>query len=382
MKHFSHLNTAVQLLERYNGEMPFSIFLKSFFSQHSKYGSRDRKRIAHICYCYFRLGLGLRNVSVEDKALIGLFLCSQVPDDLLQHAKPAWHERIEASVDEKIAVLNSSDISFQLEDIFPWTDELSGAIDHNAFCRSFLVQPDLFIRLRPGNEKTVQQKLKYAGVGFEVVSPSCLSLANTSKIDTIIELDREAVVQDINSQRTGTFFDREPKTDSHSKADRGGLSVWDCCAASGGKSILAYDLIPSVKLTVSDIRESIILNLKKRFAKAAITNYHALVIDLGKSNTPNSSFDLIICDAPCSGSGTWSRTPEQLAFFNPAKIDHYANLQRTIASNAVPSLKKGGRFVYITCSVFKKENEATVDFIRDTCSLELERVEVLKGNIH
>src|SRR5688572_7914317 len=101
MKHFSHLNTAVQLLERYQGEMPFSIFLKSFFAQHSKYGSKDRKRIAHICYCYFRLGQSLKNISKEEKALVGLFLCGQQSDDRLAHAKPEWNDRIGIGIDEK-----------------------------------------------------------------------------------------------------------------------------------------------------------------------------------------------------------------------------------------------------------------------------------------
>jgi 16S rRNA (cytosine967-C5)-methyltransferase len=90
-------------------------------------------------------------------------------------------------------------------------------------------------------------------------------------------------------------------------------------------------------------------------------------------------FDLIICDAPCTGSGTWSRTPEQLAYFNPKKIDHYAMLQRSIVSNVLPHLKQDGRLVYITCSVFKKENEETVAFIREQFSMEIERMKLLKG---
>ena len=379
MKHFSHLNTAVQLLERYKGEMPFSIFLKSFFAQHAKYGSKDRKRIAHICYCYFRLGQALKNVSVEERALIGLFLCNQQPDELLQHAKPEWN--IVGSVDEKITLLNSAGTSFQIQDIFPWKDELSDGIDQIAFCKSFLVQPDLFLRLRPGHEKAVQQKLTNAGIYFAEISPSCISLPNTSKIDAVIELDKEAVVQDLNSQNTGRFI--APLASTQSEAS----SIWDCCAASGGKSILAHDLLPSIDLTVSDIRESIIQNLKKRFAKAGIKNYRALVVDLGsagyswdvgKTLTPGS-FDLIICDAPCSGSGTWSRTPEQLAFFNPDRIDHYAKLQRTISTNAIPYLKRGGRLVYITCSVFKKENEETIALIQDKFSMRAGPMEILKG---
>jgi len=342
LKHFSHLNTAVLLIAQYRGEMPFSIFLKSFFAQHKKYGSNDRKSIGQLCYSYFRVGKAMPNASIEEKIL----------------AAP-----------ETIPVT----------DIFPWKDELSEGIDHEAFCRSFLIQPDLFIRLRPGHEASVKRKLEAASISFKEVTPTCLALPNSSKINNIIDIDREAVIQDLNSQQTGRFF--QPNFPiSQSKISK---SVWDCCAASGGKSILAYDNIPNIQLTVSDVRESIIANLKKRFAVAGIRNYKSFVADLSLSNpTLNlkpQTLNLIILDAPCSGSGTWSRTPEQLAFFNTESIDKYASLQKKIASNAVTYLSKGGRLVYITCSVFKKENEEAVDFITQKLNLQLEHMETLTG---
>jgi 16S rRNA (cytosine967-C5)-methyltransferase len=50
---------------------------------------------------------------------------------------------------EKLLIINSS---LLISEIFPWTEELSEGIDHENFCRSFLIQPDLFLRLRPGKE--------------------------------------------------------------------------------------------------------------------------------------------------------------------------------------------------------------------------------------
>jgi 16S rRNA (cytosine967-C5)-methyltransferase len=54
-------------------------------------------------------------------------------------------------------------------------------------------------------------------------------------------------------------------------------------------------------------------------------------------------------------------------------------LQKKIVSNAIPQLQKGGSFIYITCSVFRKENEEVVDFIKENFDLNLEEKEVLKG---
>ena len=69
-----------------------------------------------------------------------------------------------------------------------------------------------------------------------MISETCLSLPNASKIDEIIELDREAVIQDCTSQQTGEFI----KPEILNRKSK--ISVWDCCAGSGGKSILAFDV--------------------------------------------------------------------------------------------------------------------------------------------
>ena len=91
------------------------------------------------------------------------------------------------------------------------------------------------------------------------------------------------------------------------------------------------------------------------------------------------SFDLIICDAPCSGSGTWGRTPEQLSRFQKEKIEDYATLQKAIAVNASKCLKEEGLFFYITCSVFRRENEDVVEHIRQEAKLRLIEQRYVKG---
>ena len=262
--------------------------------------------------------------------------------------------------------------------LFPFTEELSDGIEQEQFILSHLHQPDLFIRLRPGHEMAVTQKLQKEGIAFDQLSDTCLSLPNSSPVDKIIELDKEAVVQDYSSQRTAELL-----FNLKSKITNQKFKVWDCCAASGGKSIMLYDLYPNIDLTVSDMRGSILNNLKKRFSQAGIKRYESFVKDLTATHSPftthHSSFDLLLCDAPCSGSGTWGRTPEQLLYFERSKIDHYALIQKRIVSNICGHLKPGGYLLYITCSVFKKENEEVVNYMRQTLKLELIQVKLLKG---
>jgi len=369
MKYFSHLDTAINILQQYKEQEPFAHFIKNFFRQDKKYGSTDRKNISHLCYCYFRLGHSLEDLPVEEKILTGIFLCDHSSNDLLTYFRPEWNEHSHLKLSQKLLIIN---YPFSITDIFPWQDELSNEIAHKKFCESFLIQPDLFLRIRPGKEETVKKKLSYANILFRQLDESCIALNNLTKIDSVISVNNEAVIQDYSSQRVGNFFTLTARSPQFT-------AIWDCCAASGGKSIMAKDKLGDVDLTVSDIRESILANLKKRFQQADIKEYSSFATDLSTANCqlPTSLFDLIIADVPCTGSGTWSRSPEALCFFDKNEIDRYCQLQKGIISNVIPALKKNGKLVYITCSVFKKENESMVEFILQNFSLRLEKADTM-----
>lgn len=369
-RYYSYVNSAIKILTEYNGREPFSIFLKSFFSRNKKYGSRDRKQVSHLCYCYFRLGKALTELVIEERALIGLFLCSEIQNELLDIIKPEYGEKVGLNISEKLIFLDAQEA---IDDIFPFKDDLSEGLSHGAFSESFFKQPDLFLRLRPGKEELVKQKLQEEGIEFEEILEDCISLENSVRVDQKIRLNEKAVVQDLNSQRVSSLFSFLESSKPN--------SVWDCCSGSGGKSIMAYDKIPDMNLTVTDVRDSILINLKKRFVDAGITNYKSSTIDLTYPNQkiPGSPFDFILADVPCSGSGTWGRTPEQLYYFDHLKIQGYSVLQRKIVSNLVSHLKPGGQLLYITCSVFRKENEENIEFFKKEYQLVEVKRELFTG---
>jgi 16S rRNA (cytosine967-C5)-methyltransferase len=93
----------------------------------------------------------------------------------------------------------------------------------------------------------------------------------------------------------------------------------------------------------------------------------------------NQRFDRIICDAPCSGSGTWARTPEQFYFFHPETLASFTALQTTIATNVASYLRPGGTLYYITCSVFVQENEAVTGAVCGKTGLQLVRSRLING---
>jgi 16S rRNA (cytosine967-C5)-methyltransferase len=377
MKFDNLLRYAVRIIAAYAGEIPLQSFLKNFFRGNPQMGSRDRKHVSEMCYCFFRLGHALKNISAEERILTGIFLSNHHQEQILEQLRPEWHEQIENPLDEKLQIISAKFPDFQLTDLFPWKNLISADIDHRALCLSFLKKPRLFVRVRPGHEKTLTAKLTEHKIKYCDADPGSLlpfktySFSGGTKLDNVYLPNREAVVQDLSSQQTALFLKPDAKRE---------FEVWDCCAGSGGKSILLADLYPGCRLTVSDIRESILKNLSVRFKEAGIEPASLFSADLTDQNDiPRQSFNFIVADLPCTGSGTWSRTPEALYYFRPEVIPNYRQRQEKILSNIVRRLKPDGILVYITCSVFADENEQISAGLLKSGNMKLEKQEILGG---
>jgi 16S rRNA (cytosine967-C5)-methyltransferase len=350
--------------------VPLAIHLKSYYKLNKKFGGRDRKHINHFCYCYYRTGRVFKKDTIADAITKSLFLCTNIENPLLQQLNEAYHSKVGLSFLEKIAYLQIEN----KERIFPLLNELSESIDKDKFIENQLRQPNLYIRIRPKYLSNVLLTLQKIEVVYKIIDPYTIQLPNGFKVEEHFIIDKEVVIQDYASQMVLDSL-IEKMIAKHS------YKVWDCCAASGGKSILISDLYNgSVDLFVTDIRATILENLEKRFALAKIKNYKIAEVNLYKKPLDTKdSFDIIICDAPCSGSGTWSRTPEQVSYTKIKKVEEYTTTQKNIALNAIQSLKENGLFVYITCSVFAMENEKVVAHLLEKTSLQLINSTIING---
>ncbi len=353
-------------LTEFPKDRPVTKYLPEYFKRNKQMGSRDRKNLSKAIYSYFRLGNCLAGLKSDERLFVALFLTANSPDDMLAYFKPDYQERITDSLAEKAAYLSSLFSEFNLNDIFPFASHLSASIDQSLFINSLLIQPDLFIRAIKGAEQKLEAYLNEAQIPFQK-KESCYRLPNAAKL---LNTEYLFEVQDQSSQYTANYFQAKPKQ-----------MWWDCCAASGGKSLLLYALEPSVHILASDNRASSLLNLEARFKQAGISQFRRREIDLLAeiNSIEKDSMDGIILDAPCTGSGTWSRTPEMLSQFNESQLEKFIYLQRTIAENAVQFLKPGCPLVYITCSVFKEENEDAVAYLLANLPLKLEKMELIKG---
>ncbi|MDP4149442.1 MAG: Fmu (Sun) domain-containing protein [Bacteroidota bacterium] len=379
MKYDNQLRYAVRIIAAYHGEIPLQGWLKSFFREHKQMGSHDRRVVADLVYGFYRLGHALPDAPVQERLLAGLFLCHDFSCDLLGYFKPEWNGHSASAMEEKLSLCRAAGLDLRIADIFPWKEELSEGVDHHAFCMSFLRRPDLFLRIRPGYETIVPGKIGPSGL---FMPPFSMRLPNGFRVEDLLTPDKEVVVQDLSSQRIAPFIQ---EAFSHTDP-RHTPAVWDACAGSGGKSLLVHDLFPDAEITVSDIRESILHNLRGRFRTAGMTRYRAFIADLAsttaektRSSGIHGPYDLVIADVPCSGSGTWSRTPEELYFFKPEKIGTYRHRQEKIAANVLEHLGRNGHLIYCTCSVFKKENEDMSDWITRSFGGNIHRQELIKG---
>ena len=369
MRSHSYLNSVKRIIDEYDGIAPFATWLKEYFNNHKKFGGKDRKQISNLCFGYYRTFHLFKDLDIEEHLLKGLYLTSFFPTIVLDELNKDLQTTIDFPVEEKIRLLG---LENKITSIFPFNDQISEEVNEIEFNKSFLIQPELFLRIRPGQKKSVLSKLESNAIQFVDLNDDCFQLSSNTKVDKVLKIDEEVVVQDLNSQSTLDILSKYLSSEDK-------LSMWDCCAASGGKSILFHDRFPNSSITVSDVRERIIINLQKRFQRAGVRNYKSFIADLTSDYHNSNHYKLIICDAPCSGSGTWSRTPEQLKFFSIEKINYYAQLQQRITANVSSNVKKGGYLLYITCSVFKRENEEVVQNLESNTDLTLLHQQYFKG---
>ena len=233
-----------------------------------------------------------------------------------------------------------------------------------------LLQPRLFLRIRQ-DASHVDALLETAGISREWITSSCLALPNGIDAERLLP-PRSYVVQDASSQAVGDYMN---------PAARG--QWWDCCCGAGGKSLMLLDAAPGVDLTATDIRGGILQNLSERFTRYGFPLPENFVLDAGDANAltrmGERRFDGIICDVPCTGSGTWARTPEGCFFFNSDSLAAYAMRQKSILRNAARHLKPAGRLIYITCSVFRAENEDVIAEVAPASGLRVLKAALLNG---
>ena len=137
--------------------------------------------------------------------------------------------------------------------------------------------------------------------------------------------------------------------------------IWDCCAAPGGKTLVLAARHPAADILATDVSPSRLKALAGRMERdPSAANVRVAEADASALPAEAGNFDLILCDVPCSGTGTLARNPEIRHHLRPSDLARQADRQRALLAGALNRLAPGGKLLYSTCSLEPEENEAVV----------------------
>ncbi|WP_313807751.1 RsmB/NOP family class I SAM-dependent RNA methyltransferase [Sphingobium sp.] len=184
-------------------------------------------------------------------------------------------------------------------------------------------------------------------------------------------------VQDAGSQMISAACDVQP-----------GMTVIDLCAGAGGKTLaLAAAMAGKGTLIAADTIRSRLARLDPRAERAGATFIETLLLDQGHEAGALESLtgraDVVLVDAPCSGTGTWRRNPEARWRLTPARLDRLAAEQARILDFAAPLLAPGGALVYAICALTDREGRDQVrGFLDRHDGWAVERMEAAMARVH
>lgn len=133
-----------------------------------------------------------------------------------------------------------------------------------------------------------------------------------------------------------------------------GMKVLDHCAGGGGKT-LAMAARARLKLLAHDANPRRMADLPERAKRAGVS------VALTERPEGGAPYDLVLVDAPCSGSGSWRRDPEGKWRLQPEALDRLQTTQAAILDRVAPMVRAGGWMAYATCSLLSRENRGQVE---------------------
>lgn len=137
-------------------------------------------------------------------------------------------------------------------------------------------------------------------------------------------------------------------------------SVWDACAAPGGKTALIAEMFPAAKILASDVSAERLRSMEDLHRRLNLQNVRVQALDVLASDF-DKKFDRILLDVPCSNMGVFSRRPEAKYRLTPEDFKTLPEIQFRILEKASGALKEGGVLVYATCSPDRVETDWVVE---------------------
>jgi 16S rRNA (cytosine967-C5)-methyltransferase len=344
-------NHILLILKQYQPQnKPLDAFLSIYLRNNKSIGSKDRKYIANTCYGIIRWQ-GLLDYLVSspitlekrlEKYLEVQSCCSKYVDD----TTIPLHIRLSFPKTYFTQLQNNFNIDKVIE-----------------YCLISNTQAPTTIRVNLLKAQRQQLYDSWKDIYDITLSKRCDTAIHFNKKINFFASEEfksgKFEIQDEASQIVSSHITPHPKD-----------LVLDYCAGAGGKTLAISPLMNNTgQIYLHDIRTFALLEAKKRLKRAGIMNAQLLMPDSPTKDRLKNKINWLILDVPCSGSGTLRRNPDMKWKFSDETIPSLVALQRKIFDEAIVYVKKQGYIAYITCSIFKEENEEQIEYFIKTYNL-------------
>jgi 16S rRNA (cytosine967-C5)-methyltransferase len=321
--------------------------IQSLFARHKEFGSRDRRLYREMIYTT------LRYLPWIEPLLTG------APEEAVRRI--AWFAaELPATANFRAASATGEPPTGNRAELLPtWFQAHCPAIFERAELDAQLRRAPLWLRLQTSTPDGVTTEFESRGWKWrraEALSNAIEIVGDVDVTRTDAWTDGLFEVQDLGSQMI-----------LESVGIGSGEHWLDACAGAGGKTLQLAALLGSAgRIAAFDVRPAALEELAARARRAGIPlgtgagESSAATIDV-LTQPPTGNYDGVLVDAPCSGSGTWRRSPHLKWVTTEAQILRASEMQQTLLSDFSARVRPGGRLVYATCSLSARENEDVIE---------------------
>ena len=377
----ARLQTVIEMLDAVAAAArPADGVIGAYFRNHRYIGAKDRVAVAEMVYALLRhqarlgwwcahygaaatsrlrLAAYLRLVTkMPASEIVRSFSGGKFAPDALSAAEEKFLERLKGhdTVNHPRMPRNAR---YEMPDwIMPKLEALYGARLEPEL-EALLEPAPLDLRVNPvkAAREAAAAELRTGGAAVEECrfSPYGLRLKARMAMPTLPAFKEGRVeVQDEGSQLVALLVEARP-----------GMRVVDFCAGAGGKTLaIAAAMENKGRVVALDVLDKRLGRAAERFRRAGLHNIEARALDSERDpwiKKHKESFDRVLVDAPCGGSGTWRRNPDARWRTLGPGLETLIPLQQQILQSAARLVKPGGRLVYATCSLLEEENGAQVE---------------------
>ena len=359
----------VQILREFDIEpKPLDRLLSEYMRGHRSLGSHARRFISDVVFGVMRwrrrldgclMMQGLRRPKAKERALAHIAWKRPAGDDFNKYNELARECGVSTDIEAYDIAEMPKKFPGGAAAFYSYPDFLykglrksfgNDAVEEIAQKLNQSTFPTLRVNTLRASREEILGVFSDSGISAMPTKKSPFGIRLDRRIDKESDLFRDGLVeiQDEASQLAAIIANPRP-----------GESMLDVCAGAGGKSLASAMLMKNDgRIVASDINDAKLKELRRRASRAGVTCIETLSAHvLADRENFKGVFDLVLVDAPCSGSGTLRRSPDIKWRLSSGDVKSYVATQKKLLAESARFVKPGGRLVYVTCSFLRDEND-------------------------